>query len=214
MRTPISLCARDVGLVRCHLCAQLHPSAASAELGALRCARCGGKLHSRKTDSVNRSTAFLVSAIVLYVPANTLPVMTVVQLGRGAPDTILSGIESLARAGMWPLAALVFFASFVVPISKMLVLGYLLLSVRLGWQARLRDRARLYRLTEAVGRWSMIDIYVVTVLVALVHVGNIANISPGLGAALFAAVVILTMLSARSFDPRLMWDVARRPVLE
>ncbi len=120
----------------------------------------------------------------------------------------------MALAGMWPLAALVFFASFVVPITKMLVLAYLLLSVRLGWQARLRDRARLYRMTEAVGRWSMIDVYVVTVLVALVNVGNIANIAPGLGAMSFAAVVIFTMLSAIFFDPRLMWDVARRPILE
>jgi len=143
---------------------------------------------------------------MLYVPANLFPVMQVTSLGQVRADTILSGAEFLLAHGMWPLALIVFVASILVPIAKILILGYLLLSVQLRSAARPIDRTRLYRFTEFVGRWSMVDVFVVSVLVALVHLGQVAEVEAGLGALFFAAVVVLTMLAARTFDPRLIWD--------
>jgi paraquat-inducible protein A len=174
------------------------------------CPRCGSRLHSRKSNSVARTWALLIAAALLYIPANVLPVMTVISLGQGAPSTILSGVEELAASGMWPLAVLVFFASITVPMLKLIGLGYMLITVHRGSAGRLRDRTRLYRVVEAVGRWSMIDVFMLSVLVALVRLGFLASVSPGLGAVCFAAVVVLTMLAAMSFDPRLMWDAAER----
>ena len=143
---------------------------------------------------------------MLYVPANLLPIMHVTSLGQSRSDTILSGAEFLLVSGMWPLALIVFVASILVPLAKMLILTYLLVSVQLRWSSRPLDRTRLYRFTEFVGRWSMVDVFVVTVLVALVHLGAVAEVEARLGAVFFAGVVILTMLSARTFDPRLIWD--------
>lgn len=142
----------------------------------------------------------------MYIPANILPMMTVRSIGGGEPNTILSGVMELIAAKMWPIALVVFVASVLVPVLKLLILAYLLVSVQRGSHYRRRDRARLYRLTEAVGRWSMVDIYVVAILVALVKLGNIADIEAGPAGIPFAAVVILTMLAASSFDPRLIWD--------
>lgn len=148
-----------------------------------------------------------MAAFILYIPANALPIMTIVSLGAGEPDTILSGVITLIAAGMWPLALLVFFASIVVPMLKLFVLIYLLLSVQFKSRWRPRDRTALYRLTEAVGRWSMLDIFVIAILVALVKFGSIATIETGAGASAFASVVVITMFAAMSFDPRLIWDV-------
>lgn len=132
--------------------------------------------------------------------------MTVISLGQGEPDTILSGVQKLIVTGMWPLALLVFFASIVIPLAKLLVLIYLLLSIQRKSSWRPRDRTKLYRLTEVMGRWSMIDIFMISILVALVKLGTLATIETGPGATAFAAVVMLTMFAALSFDPRLIWD--------
>ncbi|MCP5197582.1 MAG: paraquat-inducible protein A [Gammaproteobacteria bacterium] len=172
----------------------------------MRCPRCGATLHIRKPNSLARTWALVIAASILYIPANTLPIMTVTSLGRTQSDTILSGVAYLLLHGMWPLALLIFFASVVVPLLKLLILIYLLVSVQRRSRWRPRDRTRLYRVTEAVGRWSMVDIYVVTILVALVHLGNLATIQAEAGAVFFGAVVVLTIFAALAFDPRLIWD--------
>jgi paraquat-inducible protein A len=175
--------------------------------GHLRCPRCTDVLHRRKPRSIQRTWALVTAAIALYLPANLLPIMTMTSLGRAQSDTIFSGVVFLLDYGLWPLALIVFIASVVVPILKLLVLVFLLLSVqwRSGW--RPRERTRLYRLIELIGRWSMVDIFVVTILVALVRLGNLASVEAETGALFFCAVVVLTMLAAMSFDPRLIWDV-------
>jgi paraquat-inducible protein A len=148
----------------------------------------------------------VIAAIILYIPANLLPIMTVVYWGDGTPENIMSGVISLMNGGMWPLALLIFVASIFIPIAKLLTLLGLLISVQLRIRWRARQRTQLYRITEFIGRWSMIDIFVICILVALVQFGNAATVTPGLCALSFAAVVILTMFAAHSFDPRLIWD--------
>jgi paraquat-inducible protein A len=197
-------------LVACHTCGLV--SRWPIPSRPVRCPRCGVALHRRIPRSVSRTWAFLAAAVMLYLPANLYPVMRVTSLGRERADTILSGAEFLLAHGMWPLALIVFVASILVPIVKILILGYLLLSVQLRSAARPVDRTRLYRFTEFVGRWSMVDVFVVSVLVALVHLGQVAEVEADLGALFFAAVVVLTMLAAKTFDPRLIWDNVRTDV--
>jgi paraquat-inducible protein A len=200
--TKLPLTARRLGLVACHRCHLLCRQAA----GPTDCPRCGAPLHSRKPNSIARTWAFVLAAIVFYIPANVLPIMHTTSLGAVESDTIMSGVIYFISSGSWPLALIIFIASVFVPMLKLLILSFLLISVQRHWQWRPVDRTRLYRLTEAIGRWSMLDIFVVTILVALVHLGALANIEAGLGAPFFAAVVIVTMLAAESFDPRLIWD--------
>lgn len=152
----------------------------------------------------------MAAAAALYVPANLLPVLTLVSFGRGAPSTILGGVMELAAAGDWPLAALVFFASITVPLLKLIGLTVMLVSIRRRAQTRLRERTVLYRIVDAIGRWSMIDVFVVSILTALVRMGFLASVYPGPGVLAFCGVVILTILAAMSFDARLMWDAAER----
>jgi paraquat-inducible protein A len=185
----------------CELLCRLPPQAAAAS-----CPRCGAALHARKLRSVERTWAFFLAACVCYVPANLLPIMTVRSLGNAESDTILGGIIYLFDHGMWPLALVVFTASFLVPLLKLTILLGLLVSVHRRSRWRPAERTRLYRITLAIGRWSMVDIFVVTILVALVHLGAVASIEAGLGAVFFGAVVVLTMLAAEAFDPRLLWD--------
>jgi paraquat-inducible protein A len=173
-----------------------------------RCPRCGSALHARNPNAVTRAWAMLIAAAILYIPANYYPVLQLIQLGSGAPSTILGGVVELLDAGMLPLALLVFTASVAVPMLKVLGMVLLLVSTRSGWSGRLRDRTRLYGAVNAIGRWSMIDIFMVTILVALVRFGAVVSIEPGVGGLAFCAVVILTMLAAEAFDPRLMWDAA------
>jgi paraquat-inducible protein A len=163
-------------------------------------------LHFRKPDSVSRTWAFLIASVILYVPANVLPVMETSSLFGAQKDTIMSGVVYLWISGSWPLAVVVFVASVVVPLAKIIALAFLTASVqrRSKWQPQ--QRTRLYRVVELVGRWSMLDIYVIAVLVALVQLKAVATIQAGPAAAAFAAVVVLTMLAAMSFDPRLIWD--------
>jgi paraquat-inducible protein A len=205
----VALTAKERSLAHCHGCGKLNPVPSGHLQARLSCPRCGAELHLRKPDSINRTWALLIAAIILYIPANLLPVMTVFQLGKGEPDTIMSGVILLINLGMWPLAALIFFASIMVPMLKLVGLTYLLTSVQRRSQWRPKDRTRLYRIVETVGRWSMIDIFVISILVALVRLGNIATIEPGAGATAFGGVVVITMFAASSFDPRLIWDVIK-----
>ena len=170
------------------------------------CPRCGFTLQHRKPHSLSRSWALVIAAMILYVPANLYPILTVIRFGSGQPSTILGGVRELLEAGMWPLAALVFFASIAVPVLKLIGMIVLLLTTWAGSSIRRRDRTVLYRIVEAIGRWSMIDIFMETILVALVQFGAVVTIIPGTGSIAFASVVILTMLSAQTYDPRLLWD--------
>jgi len=201
--------AASLGLTACPTCELLAPAASPG--GHAHCPRCGSLVHGlRQPDSIARTWALLASATLMLIPANLYPVMTVTQLGRGDPNTILSGVLHLIDSGMWPLAMLVFFASFVVPLSKIAVLVLLLVTVQKGSAWRRRDRTHLYRVTEVVGAWSMVDIFLVAILVALVNLGVLATVRPGVGAVFFGSAVVLTMLAAMSFDPRLIWDRAER----
>ena len=194
-------------LIGCDCCRLVSPA-------QKHCPRCGAALHHRKPNSVRRCWALLLAAALLYIPANALPVMTIVSLGRQSPETIASGVEQLAAAGMWPLAALVFFASITVPVLKLVSLSALMISGARHRTHGLRGRTRLYRVVDVIGRWSMIDVFTVSILTALVQMDALAKVTPGPGVVAFCAVVILTILAANSYDPRLMWDAAsrRRPV--
>ncbi len=172
------------------------------------CPRCGTRLHTRKPDSISRTWALVIAAGVMYVPANYYPVLTVMQLGAGAPSTIIGGVEELLASGMYPLAALVFFASIAIPMLKLVGLVVMLVTTQTGRSEWLRDRTRLYLVVRAIGRWSMIDIFMEALLGALVRFGSVITIEPGIGAVAFCGVVILTIFAAESFDPRLMWDAA------
>ena len=174
--------------------------------GKQRCPRCDAPLVFRKPHSLSRTWAFLVAAVILYIPANVLPVMHTEWLTGSQDDTILSGVLYLLWSGSWPLALVVFIASISVPLIKIATLAGLAASVHLRSTWQPRSRARAYRIVEFIGRWSMLDIFVVAILVALVQAKALAHIEPGPGALAFAAVVVLTMLAAMSFDPRLIWD--------
>jgi paraquat-inducible protein A len=194
-------------LIGCHSCHLLCRRTGSASGVVMRCPRCGARLHSRKPNSIARTWSLIIAAFVFYIPANVLPITTVVSFGKAQSDTIMSGVIYFIKTGMWPIALVIFVASIFVPLLKLLILTFLLITVqrKSGW--RPKDRTRLYRITEAIGRWSMVDIYVVTILVALVNLGSLASIAAGPGAIFFAAVVVITLFAAMTFDPRLIWDV-------
>ena len=202
----LSTTAAQASLMSCHACHQLSRIPAGFTNGEAICPRCEAHIHLRKPNSISRTWALLIAAYILYIPANLLPVMTVISFGKGEADTILSGVKELIHAGMLPIALLVFFASIMVPVTKLLLLTYLLLSVQYKSRWRPRERTLLYRGTEVVGRWSMIDIFMISILIALVKLEAVATIEPGAGAISFAAVVIITMFAAMGFDPRLIWD--------
>ncbi|MBT6276395.1 MAG: paraquat-inducible protein A [Chromatiales bacterium] len=199
--------AGELGLVVCHTCTLLCATPVDARHGD--CPRCGSHLPDvRKTDSVGRTWALVIAAVMLVVPANVYPVMTVIRFGQGEPSTIMSGVIHLFADGMYGLAFIVFFASIVVPFLKIGLLVYLLISVQRRSKWRPLERLRLYRVTEVVGAWSMVDIFLVGILSALVQLKALATIEPGIGASFFGGVVVVTMFAARSFDPRLIWDHA------
>ncbi|HET8807418.1 MAG TPA: paraquat-inducible protein A [Methylophaga sp.] len=170
------------------------------------CQRCGEILQRRLSHSVQRTWAFLLTACVLYIPANVYPIMYSTRLGSTQPKTIIGGVVDMVNAGSWPIALVIFVASIIVPVGKILALGWLCLRIGKNNEISHRSRVRLYRITEFIGRWSMVDVFVVAVLVALIRAGSLLSINPGPAALAFAAVVILTMLAAISFDPRLIWD--------
>ncbi len=196
--------AAAMGYVACHTCDLLVQRAAPGT--RLTCPRCGSAVHGAHfSGSITRTWALLVAAAMLFLPANLYPVMTVTRFGMGEPNTILSGVLHLIEDGAWPLGLLVLFASFVVPLCKIAALVFLLVSVQRGSVWRQRDRTLLYRVTEVVGAWSMVDIFLVGILVALVRMDGLATVYPGMGASFFGASVVLTMMAAHAFDPRLIW---------
>jgi paraquat-inducible protein A len=197
---------RGRALISCHNCDQMALMPPLPARSTAHCPRCEAAMHRRKPDSIARTWALVLTAAILYVPANLLPVMTIIHFGQGEPNTILSGVKELIQAGMWPVALLVFFASITVPVLKLIGLTFLLVTVQRRSRWRLRDRSVMYRIIEQVGRWSMVDIFMISILVALVNLGALATIEPGVGAICFAAVVIITMFASMSFDPRLIWD--------
>lgn len=192
--------AAELGVVGCHTCGLV----CSAD--SPRCPRCASPLHRRKPDALARTWALLIAALILYVPSNVLPVMYTSMLGRGEASTILHGVVEFWKAGSWDIALLIFVASVAVPSAKFLVLGTLLVTAqrRSSW-ARLQ-RARLYRFVELIGYWSMLDVVVVALVCALVQFRLLGTAEPRLGIVFFGVVVVLTMLAAMSFDPRLTWD--------
>ncbi|MHC5064401.1 MAG: paraquat-inducible protein A [Planctomycetota bacterium] len=198
--------ARNLGLLSCHVCQRLYPAQETPAGHHLHCSLCKTSLHQRKSNSLARTWALVIAAALLYLPANIFPIMSVVISGRGEPDTILSGVVALINADALVIAILIFFASITVPMLKLLGLTYLLISVQRRSYWRPKDRTRLYRLIEVIGRWSMIDMFMLSILVALVKLGAVATIEPGIGATSFAGVVVITMFAAESFDPRLIWD--------
>ncbi len=199
-----SATAASLGLLVCHACGLLSRAAPHAH--DAYCPRCGARVHWRKPNSISRTWALLIAAMVLYIPANVLPMMYTGSLFGFQSDTIMSGVVFFWKTGSWYLALIIFFASITVPMLKMIALVVLLVSVqrRSRWQPV--QRTQLYRVVEFVGRWSMLDVYVVAVIVALVQLQALATITPGPGAIAFAGVVVLTMFAAMSFDPRLIWD--------
>lgn len=190
------------GLWTCHTCGLLQkPGGAHPQ-----CVRCGSDVHDRKPHSIQRAWALLIASFILYIPANVLPIMETRSILGEQSDTIMSGVVYLATHGSWPIALVIFFASVMVPLAKMFALVLLLVTTQRRSRWRLSERTQLYRVVEFVGRWSMVDVYVVAILVALVQLGPLASISPAPGAIAFGAVVVLTMFAAECFDPRLMWD--------
>jgi paraquat-inducible protein A len=189
-------------LIGCRHCGAVWEGATEGQA----CGRCGAALKARKTDSLNRTWAFLITACVLYLPANLLPVMVTRTLFGTQSDTILSGVIYFWVSGAYGLAAIVFVASFLVPLFKLVALFMLVLLAQRRSNWRRSERARLYHLIELLGRWSMLDVFVVVLLVGLVQIQGFAEISAGVGIVAFGAVVVLTMLASLSFDPKLSWD--------
>jgi paraquat-inducible protein A len=174
-----------------------------------RCPRCGARLVARRPGSIATTAAFTAAGYILYLPANVLPVLTITRFGRTDPYTILGGVRDLAAAGLWPLALVVLFASILVPVLKLAGLSWFLIAIRSRSARLLRERTALYRLIDRIGRWSNIDVFMISIVSALLHFGTVTTVEPGPGIASFAAVVVLTMIAARTFDPRLMWDAAK-----
>jgi paraquat-inducible protein A len=195
----------QTNLIGCHTC-HLLCRLPSRGVDSLTCPRCGTRLHRRKANSITRTWALILAAAIFYVPANVLPITIVTSLGKKQADTILSGVLYFISTGMWPIALVIFTASVFVPLLKLLALAYLCFSVqrKSGW--RPVGRTRIYRMAEVMGRWSMVDVYGVTILVAMVNLGALATIEAGPAAVYFCGVVITTMFAAISFDPRLIWD--------
>lgn len=183
----------------CHGCGMVQSEAHD-------CTRCGARFHRRKPNSLEKSLAYMISALALYVPANLFPVLTVISFGKGSPATILEGVVELMDGSDWPLALIIFIASVAVPLLKLVGLGVLITTTHLNMTAHLMARTRLFQLIEMVSRWSTVDIFVAGLLTALVSLGKIATIEPGLGVFAFGGVVVLTMMATESFDSRIMWD--------
>ncbi len=197
------LSGRRQALMVCHAC-----DTPFAINHAHRCPRCGKRHVSHGVDRLQLTWALLVAALILYIPANVYPILSTVTLGDAEPQTIIGGVVGLVAHGSWPIALVIFVASIVVPISKIVAIAWLCLAAQYGWYANALDKTRLYRITEKIGRWSMIDVFVVAILGSLVQAGALMAIHPGPAALSFAAVVVLTMVAALTFDTRLLWQAA------
>lgn len=197
--------ARQLHVLACHACGMVLEDALDS-IGRGRCPRCAAVLHRRRPNSISRAWALLIAGLLFYIPANVLPVMYTNMLGSGSDNTILQGVVEFWRSGSYGIALVIFIASVAVPCSKFLILGMLLVTVQRRSTWAMRERARLYRLVELVGYWSMLDVLVVAIVAALVKFQSLSDIEPRSGILFFGMVVILTMLSAMQFDPRLIWD--------
>jgi paraquat-inducible protein A len=200
MSTPAS--AYNLGLCLCHGCGQ----ACDARHGAHTCGRCGASIHRRKANAISRGWAFLLASLIFYIPANLLPVMRTEMLGSGSDSTIAGGVLEFWEAGAWDIALIIFIASVGVPAIKFFSLGLLLFTAQRGSTWACRQRSQLYRFVELIGYWSMLDVMVVALVAALVQLRGLGTIEPRVGILFFGMVVVLTMLAAMSFDPRLIWD--------
>ena len=194
------LTARDAGLINCTTCGRVSSADETA------CARCGAALASRDTQSLQKVWAWWIAGIIAFVPANTYPMLKTATLGKETESTLLGGIVELLHHGSVGIAAIVFFASIVIPASKFLAIAYLATGIRRPGRTTAHRRHQVYEVVEFVGRWSMIDVFVVAILASLVQLNVVASIVPGPAALAFAMSVIFTMLSAQSFDSRLIWD--------
>ncbi len=199
--------AKQQGLARCKQCALLSAMPSRQQQSQALCPRCHSPLHFRRHHSLQRSLALCIAAALLLIPANVLTIMTVVNLGQGAPDTIMSGIVRLWQADLRAIAAVVFIASILVPIIKIVALLLLMMVVQFRLPLSKSQCTALYRFVHLIGRWSMLDLFMISILITVVSLGNIATVDTGPAATAFAAVVVLTILAANSFDPRLIWDL-------
>ncbi|EIL96432.1 MULTISPECIES: paraquat-inducible protein A [Rhodanobacter] len=195
--------AHELGLIGCHVCGLV---CRDTPMDDAACPRCGSALHRRKTASYARTWALLIAGFLLYIPANVLPIMRTASLGDVDDNTIISGVMELWNKGSPDLAVIVFTASILVPMTKFFVLTTLLVSARRGSNWARPQRAKLYRLVEFIGYWSMLDVFVVALLTALVQFGIFSLVAPLPGVIFFGLTVVLTMLASMSFDPRLIWD--------
>ena len=198
----------DAALVACPHCDLLQRLPQAAPGVSMRCPQCDKQLDFRKRESLQRTLAYLIAAALCYLPANLLPVMTTVTASGSESDTIMQGVVLLWSPTGWPLSLIVLFASIMIPSAKILALLYLVITVRRGSIKDNRQRVRLYRIVDTIGRWSMIDVFVDTFTVALIQLQPLMSVKPAPGLLFFAAVVMLTMLAVESFDPRLIWDAA------
>jgi len=192
------------GFVSCEVCGLLSRPVGAEEPGD--CPRCGEGLEFRRRDAIQRTWALIIAAAICYLPANILPVVRTTTMTSEESDTIISGIVHLYTSGSWYLALILLIASVMIPLTKIAALAYLLITVQRGSVRNNRERARLYRVLENIGRWSMVDVFTATFVVALIQLQPLMSVAPGPGVLFFSAVVILTIIAAESFDPRLIWD--------
>jgi paraquat-inducible protein A len=204
--TGAAMTAARAGLVSCESCHLVSRALSADEPGF--CNRCGERLEIRRRGSIGTTWALAIAAAICYIPANMLPVLNTVTPQGSDDDTIMGGVIFLYTSGSWPLALMVLVASVMIPLGKLVSIGYLLITVQSGSVRSNRERTRLYRIVVFIGRWSMLDVFVDTFTVALVQLQPLMSVMPGPGVLFFAAVVVLTMLAAESFDPRLIWDSA------
>lgn len=192
--------ARQAGLVACTRCTRVWP------METERCARCGSHLRSRHTRAMQRVWAWLIVGMICYVPANFYPMLRTRTLFSTTENTIIGGAIEMVRHGNYGIAAIIIAASVFIPVGKFVAIAYLALSLKRRVKMSTPARHRLYEVVEFIGRWSMIDVFVVAILSSLVQLSVVASIHPGPAAITFALSVIFTMLSALSFDPRMIWD--------
>ncbi|TMP63394.1 paraquat-inducible protein [Pseudoalteromonas sp. S1610] len=190
--------AIDDNIKACHVCHQLSIEST--------CPRCHSKTYLRNPYSVQKAAAWLVTSLICYIPANLLPIMYTISLGDETPATLISGVITLWNSGSYPIALIIFFASVVVPLAKALILSFLCIMVTKPANLYTKGYTKVYQLTEFIGKWSMIDVFVVAILVALVQLGNLMSVIPGLGIVFFTVMVLCQMMAAHAFDPRLLWD--------
>jgi paraquat-inducible protein A len=194
-------------LTRCHYCGKVSALPEDMTGREASCVRCHSHLAFRKTNSISNTWALLITAAILFVAANVYPIMTVVMFGRGNPDTIISGVIHLIHAGQIPIALLVFVASILVPLFKLIGIGALLIAIQQKWKINHYQASVIFRFIRHIGPWSMLDLFMISILVTLVNMGVVATIVTGPGATAFAAVVVVTMLASHSFDQRFIWDL-------